>query len=134
MDFIRSSQFILTGMKHFIKREKPFPHLEQRLNGMVAMITGATAGLGLGIATDFAQRGATVHLVCRNKERGEIVRKDLIEQTKNENIHLHLCDMSSMGDIKNFIETFLRTEKSLNVLVNNAGCMINQREFTPESL
>lgn len=98
------------------------------------MVTGATAGLGLGIATDLAKRGATVHLVCRNKERGEAIRKDLIEKTKNENIHLHLCDMSSMGDIRKLTESFLRTEKSLNVLINNAGCMINKREFTAEGL
>lgn len=134
MQLIRTSQFILTGMKHFTKRAQPFPALEQRLNGLVVMVTGATAGLGLGIATDMAQRGATLHLVCRSKERGEAVVKDLIDKTKNENIHLHLCDLSSIKDVKTLAETFLRNEKSLNVLINNAGCMINAREFTAEGL
>jgi dehydrogenase/reductase SDR family protein 12 len=78
MDFIRKSQFIIHGMKHFIKRAQPFPPLEQKLNGMVALVTGASAGLGLGIATDLAHRGATVHLVCRNKERGEAACKKIV--------------------------------------------------------
>lgn len=90
--------------------------------------------MGLGIAHDLARRGATVHIVCRNKERGEAVRKDIIDKSKNENVHLHICDTSSMADIKIFTENFVRTEKSLNVLINNAGCMINQREMTPEGL
>jgi dehydrogenase/reductase SDR family protein 12 len=78
MDFIRKSQFIIHGMRNFTKRSHPFPALEERLNGVVALVTGASAGLGLGIATNLACRGATVHLICRNKERGEAILKKIV--------------------------------------------------------
>lgn len=68
------------------------------------MVTGATAGLGLGIAKDFASRGATVHMICRNKEKGEAIRKQIMEETKNNRLFLHICDMSSMKDIRNLAE------------------------------
>jgi short-subunit dehydrogenase len=47
------------------------------------MVTGVTSGLGEGLAHDLAKRHAILHLVCRNKERGEKLRKELIDTTKN---------------------------------------------------
>lgn len=69
----------------------------------------------------------TVHMVCRNKERGEKAQQDIIEKSKNENVHLHLADVSSFADIRSFAKRFLSSGAPLDVLVNNAGVLFHQK-------
>ncbi|XP_074843518.1 dehydrogenase/reductase SDR family member 12 isoform X2 [Carettochelys insculpta] len=77
--------------------------------------------------------GGTLHLVCRNKERAEEAKREIITETGNENIFLHILDMSNPKGIWEFAEKF-KTEHKLNVLINNAGCMVNKRELTEDGL
>ena len=58
--------------------------LEVDLSNRAIMVTGANSGIGKSAAVEVAKRGATVYMVCRNKERGEAAQKEIIEQTKNE--------------------------------------------------
>lgn len=60
-------------------------------------MTGASTGLGLGIAIDLAKRGAIVHVLCRNKKRGEEAVSKIELASGNNEVLLHLCDM---GEIK----------------------------------
>jgi dehydrogenase/reductase SDR family protein 12 len=48
------------------------------------MVTGANSGIGKTTALEVAKRNATVHMVCRSKERGEAAQKEIIEQSKNQ--------------------------------------------------
>ncbi|MBN3305490.1 DHR12 reductase, partial [Amia calva] len=97
------------------------------------MITGANSGIGKAAASEIAKRGGTVHLVCRNKDRAEEAKLDIVSQSNNENVHVHILDLSSPGRIWEFAENFTK-ENSLNVLINNAGCMVNQRQMTEDGL
>jgi dehydrogenase/reductase SDR family protein 12 len=94
------------------------------------MVTGASTGLGLGIAIDLATRGAAVHIVCRSRQRGEEAVKRIKQVTNNEKVFLHLCDLGEMKQVKLMVELFLQEFKELHILVNNAGCMVNKREVT----
>lgn len=47
-----------------------------------------------------AQKGCTVHLVCRNKERGETAQKAIVEKTGNKDVHLLVADMSSISEAR----------------------------------
>ncbi|XP_066542776.1 dehydrogenase/reductase SDR family member 12 [Hoplias malabaricus] len=114
--------------KHFVASD-----LEMNLSGRSFIITGANSGIGKSTAQEIAKRGGTVHLVCRNKSRAEEARKDIVEQSKNENIHVHIVDMSSPRQVWDFARTFSQNH-SVNVLINNAGCMVNQRELTDDGL
>ncbi|NXE46820.1 DHR12 reductase, partial [Casuarius casuarius] len=80
-----------------------------------------------------ANSGGTVHMVCRNKERAEEAKGEIMTETGNQSIFLHILDIFNPKEIWNFAEKF-KNEHKLNVLINNAGCMVNQREFTEDGL
>ncbi|KAG5852360.1 hypothetical protein ANANG_G00061570 [Anguilla anguilla] len=117
-----------TAAKHFVAGD-----LDVNLSGRDFMITGANSGIGKATACEIAKRGGTVHLVCRNKERAEEARREIVEQSENENVHVHLLDMSYPRKVWEFAQSF-QENHSLHVLINNAGCMVNQRELTEDGL
>jgi dehydrogenase/reductase SDR family protein 12 len=98
------------------------------------MISGANSGIGLVTAMFLAKKGATVHLVCRNQERGESAKTEITRESSNEKVHLHLLDLSKPKDISKFTRDFVDSGQQLDVLVNNAGCMVNERELTDDGL
>ncbi|XP_053142019.1 dehydrogenase/reductase SDR family member 12 isoform X2 [Hemicordylus capensis] len=97
------------------------------------MITGANSGIGKATVKEIAKRGGTVHLVCRNKDRAEEAKKEITTETSNQNVFVHILDMSNPRGIWEFAEQFKKQHR-LNVLINNAGCMINKRELTEDGL
>ncbi|KAB7505097.1 Dehydrogenase/reductase SDR family member 12 [Armadillidium nasatum] len=98
------------------------------------MITGANSGIGKCVTTSIAERGGTIHMVCRNETAGNETKLAIMKTTGNEDIHVYVLDLSQSLEVVKFCEEFRRTHDSLNVLVNNAGCMINQKELTEEGL
>lgn len=105
--------------------------LEADVSQRSFMITGANSGIGLDLAETLAKKGAAaVHLVCRSKDRGEKAREDIISASKNQNVFLHIADMSDMEAIRDLAVAFQRDNIPLHVLVNNAGCMVHKRTET----
>ena len=89
---------------------------------------------GKETALEVAKHGGTVHMICRNEERGTQAQVEIKEASKNEDVHLHILDMSDPKNVHSFASKFVADHKPLHVLVNNAGCMVNERETTPEGL
>ncbi|KAK6486824.1 dehydrogenase/reductase SDR family member 12 [Huso huso] len=140
MTFYRNGVWLVKGLKEYTKAgyEAAAKHfvpgdLDVNLKGKSFMITGANSGIGKAAAIEIAKRDGTVHLVCRNKDRAEEAKREIIAQSNNENVHVHILDMSSPRQIWEFAENF-KKENNLNVLINNAGCMVNQRELTEDGL
>ncbi|NWQ79241.1 DHR12 reductase, partial [Columbina picui] len=107
--------------------------VEVNMAGRSFLVSGANSGIGKAAATEIARRGGTVHLVCRNKERAEAAKGEIVTETGNQNIFLHIVDMSNPKEIWKFAENF-KTKHKLHVLINNAGCMVNSRELTEDGL
>lgn len=103
--------------------------LDVDMKNRAIMVTGSNSGIGKVTALEVAKRGATVYMVCRSKERGEAAQKEIIEQSKNDRVHLFIVDMAQPRQVYKFAKEFVDSQKPLNILVNNAGCMINQREL-----
>jgi len=118
-----------SASKHFVSADLDVDCKDQRF-----MITGANSGIGKCIATEIARRGGTIHMVCRNPTTAEEAKNEIITETNNQNIHLHLLDMSKSQDVHDFSKNFVENNEHLNVLINNAGCMINTRETTDNGL
>ncbi len=104
------------------------------MQGKNCLITGANSGIGKATAIGLAKEGATIIMVCRDKERGEKAKKEIIELTNNKNVELFLCDLSSQEDIRKFVSEFKGKYQTLHVLINNAGVMISKRIISDEGL
>lgn len=97
--------------------------LGSRLEGRVALVTGASRGIGRAIALAFAREGAKV-IVNYNRERGraeEVVR--LIRDVGGEAICIQ-ADVGDRGMVEKIVEEALREFKGLDILVNNAGVLM----------
>ena len=95
-----------------------------RLEGKVAVVTGASSGMGRAIALLFAKEGAKVVAVARRKERLE----EIAQQAPAGSIIPVQGDMGKKEDIENMIEQAVSQFGKLDILVNNAGIM---DDFTP---
>ena len=90
-----------------------------RLAGKVALITGATSGLGEAIAHGYAREGAQVALCGRRADLGQQVA-DAIVGAGGEAVFLP-CDVSEGGQVKQLIAQVVERFGSLDIAVNNAG-------------
>jgi dehydrogenase/reductase SDR family member 12 len=104
------------------------------MEGHVALVTGATSGLGLATATGVARLGATVRLLARDAGRGEHARAQVVERSGNADVEVVLCDLSDLSDIRRFASEFQAREPRLHVLVNNAGALPTARAITADGL
>ena len=98
----------------------------------VYLVTGSNSGIGKATVLGLAEKGASVVMVVRNKEKGETTRQDVIKQTGNSNVDLMICDLASMAAIRQFTKSFKEQYDRLDALINNAGAVINKYDVTPE--
>jgi NAD(P)-dependent dehydrogenase (short-subunit alcohol dehydrogenase family) len=92
-----------------------------KLDGKVAIITGATSGMGRDSAKLFAAEGAKVVVCGRNEERAKAVVDD-IKAEGNEAIYV-IADMANLDDIQKIFDTTMDTYGTVDVLFNNAGML-----------
>ncbi len=118
----------------FRRHSRDFDHrdLDPSMGGKVCIVTGANSGLGLEVARGLAAGGATVHMLCRNPERGEQARQAVADEHDTSGVHLHVVDLSSQSSIRRFAERFEASR--VDVLVHNAGLLPLEREITKEGL
>ncbi|NLT14329.1 MAG: SDR family oxidoreductase [Clostridiales bacterium] len=89
------------------------------VKGLNVIVTGGNRGIGLGISTAFAQSGANVAILCRNKESGDRAVESLKEHGGK---HFCVqCDTSSLESVKRAVAEVMMVFSGINVLVNNAG-------------
>ncbi|KAE8312450.1 hypothetical protein BDV41DRAFT_300793 [Aspergillus transmontanensis] len=94
--------------------------------GKTFIVTGATSGYGLHLATILYQHGGKVYLAARNASRAQSVIDDITRrypESKGQLVYLQL-DLGDLSTIKKSAEEFLAKESKLHVLWNNAGVMI----------
>ncbi|XP_010268604.1 PREDICTED: dehydrogenase/reductase SDR family member 12 [Nelumbo nucifera] len=120
----------------FMEHSKKFKaeDMQTHIEGKNCIVTGANSGIGYATAEALSSRGATVYMVCRNKDRGENALSKIQSTTGNPNVYLEVCDLSSVNDIKSFASRFSSKDQPIHVLVNNAGLLENDRITTPEGL
>ena len=89
------------------------------LTNKVAIITGASQGIGKGMEETFSKAGAHVACVSRNKDNLKSVADSLIENGGAASFYT--CDVSSLDAFQNTIKEIVENHGSVDILVNNAG-------------
>lgn len=92
-----------------------------KLEGKVAIVTGATAGIGLGITEVYLEEGAKVVFCGRRAEKGQDIQADL--RAKGYDVTFVQADMSKDEDIKQLFDETVKIYGKVDILVNNAGIM-----------
>ena len=91
------------------------------LLGRVAVVTGATSGLGRVAATELARRGAAVHFLARDKARAARAQREIIAATGHGAVSYGLADLDDLDSIRGFAREFRAGHDRLDVLIHNAG-------------
>ncbi|MGW9301983.1 SDR family oxidoreductase [Streptomyces cyaneofuscatus] len=102
---------------------KPIDFPMADLSGKRAVVTGASDGIGLGIATALAAAGAQVLLPVRNPRKGEAAIARIRETAPEANVSLHALDLSSLESVAALGETLHADGHPIHFLINNAGVM-----------
>ena len=91
--------------------------MDLHLAGKKVIVTGASKGIGLAIANEFAKEGACVSICARGRDSLESARKFVARN--GGDVYADICDVSIKENLINYIEKAVRTLGGLNILVNN---------------
>jgi NAD(P)-dependent dehydrogenase (short-subunit alcohol dehydrogenase family) len=94
--------------------------MDIRLDGRSAMVTGASKGLGLAIATRYAASGADVAILARDPAALERARTAISEGARGRVVAIP-CDVSKADEIERAYATAVREHGKVDIVVNNAG-------------
>jgi NAD(P)-dependent dehydrogenase (short-subunit alcohol dehydrogenase family) len=104
------------------------------LQGKIALITGATNGVGKETARAIAGLGATTILVGRNREKAAAAVKEIQADTGNPQVGYLVADLSSQAEVRRAASEFLERASRLDILVNNVGAVFMHRQTTADGL
>jgi NAD(P)-dependent dehydrogenase (short-subunit alcohol dehydrogenase family) len=88
---------------------------------LVAVVTGASSGIGLHAALGLARAGMRVVMTGRDRARTEQARRWVIERSGSDRVDMALADFSRLGEVRRLADEILAGHDRLDVLVNNAG-------------
>lgn len=94
------------------------------LAGRVALVTGASNGVGSVIAHELARVGAKVLLPVRDRAKGERTVEQIRESVPDADIELHDLDLARLGSVHSLTDTLLTRGRPLDLLVLNAGIVM----------
>lgn len=102
-------------------------------SGKLAIVTGATGGLGLETALALAGAGAEVVLAGRNQSKGDAAEALIRSHYSQARVRFEPVDLASLASVEAFADRLLAAGQPVDVLVNNAGVMaLPQRQSTAD--
>lgn len=104
------------------------------MTGRICVVTGANRGIGRATAEGLAGLGATLVLICRRREEGEGVAREIASAQRAPAPAVVAADLSSQRSVREAAEAIRAAYPRVHVLVNNAGVIPKQRETTVDGL
>ena len=98
----------------------------EEFEGKVVLVTGASQGIGLEICRQFSDLGATVISVARSREKLELAKNSIVNNT---NIYPFPCDLSIETEIENLFVWIKEKFQKIDILVNNLGAYSEKVEW-----
>jgi NAD(P)-dependent dehydrogenase (short-subunit alcohol dehydrogenase family) len=100
------------------------------LQGRVAIVTGATGGLGEKAAQELARAGAETILAGRNAIKGQAAVAAIRDKFPAAQVGFEAVDLADLASVAEFAQRYSSTHQSLDILINNAGVMALPRRQT----
>jgi dehydrogenase/reductase SDR family protein 12 len=104
------------------------------LDGQVALVTGASSGLGLAAAHGLARAGARVVLLGRDRARTEEARAGIEERTPGAAVEVLLGDLARLDDMRRAADAIARANDRLDIVVHNAGALVHEHRLTDDGI
>uniref|UniRef100_A0A6P4FH83 NADP-retinol dehydrogenase n=1 Tax=Drosophila rhopaloa TaxID=1041015 RepID=A0A6P4FH83_DRORH len=125
---------IIGGAAYFLRKYMQGGQFTKQTDesGKVFIVTGANTGIGKETVLEIARRGGTVYMACRDMNRCEKARQEIVRETNNTNIFARQLDLSSLESIRKFAASFKNEQDKLHVLINNAGVMHCPKSLTKD--
>lgn len=106
--------------------------VDVNLRGKVALVTGATDGIGKEAARMLARSGAKVLVHGRSRERAEAAAHEIRESTGSLDVDFLVADFASLTQVRELVNEIRKTYPSLQLLINNAGTFNIDRRLTED--
>ncbi len=117
-----------------IKNSRLEPEIcHEKSNGKLAVITGATSGIGYLTARKYASMGADLICVNRSEEKSEKLKLE-IETEFSTNCNYIIADLSSLENIHRAASELNEIKTPIDVLIHNAGIYLTKREVTADGI
>jgi NAD(P)-dependent dehydrogenase (short-subunit alcohol dehydrogenase family) len=102
------------------------------MSGKTVLITGGNAGIGKQTAIALAMLGAKVVFTARNLRKGDVARAEIREAANSKQVECLTLDLASLASIERFAKEFLARFPRLDVLILNAGLVLDHRSETED--
>ena len=114
--------------------QKTWRPMTADMTGKHVVLTGANAGLGFATAVSLLESGATLNVVVRDPTKVADMQQALKAETGREADHVELADLSLLAEVSALCERLLARDRSIDVLINNAGALFNDYAETEEGI
>jgi NAD(P)-dependent dehydrogenase (short-subunit alcohol dehydrogenase family) len=104
------------------------------MSGKVALVTGANSGIGRVTALELTRMGASVVASGRDREKLKAAVLWIRGDTGNMGVEPIAADLSSQAEVRRLADEFKERHDRLDVLVNNAGLILGERQMTVDGL
>ena len=105
----------------------------KQMEGKTCLITGATSGIGSSAALKLSNLGADICFIARNSEKARNLSEEIFKKSGKKPTSI-IADLSSQEEIKRAADKFIKSDKPIDVLLNNAGIMSLKRNTTIDGL
>src|SRR5260370_19424941 len=120
-----------TGSSQRVRKNKRGSNMRTTTNdiaipdqtGTLAVVTGATSGIGFGVSQRLAAAGAMVILAVRNRDKGNQAAQAIRAASPDAQVVVEQLDLASLASVEAFADRLLTRDQPINTLINNAGIM-----------
>jgi len=139
-----TSQFFLYGKNHFTKTgyekhkkaygEGALDVMTVDLKGKAFIVTGANSGCGKELTKFLGGRGATVFMVCRNRDRAAAAQNEILKDFADAKLELLIGDVGVEADVRRMWSEFTAKNLPLDGMVLNAGALLDKKQLTKDGV
>ena len=103
------------------------------LQHQIALVTGATSGIGQVTATELAKMGAHVIILARNADKAATAQQEIKAAAGHDYVDVLLADLADLDQVRRVAAEFNAKYPRLDILVNNAGLILGaERQVSPQ--